>query len=54
MFLKASATDSKIKKKNKGGVQGAFCKIAWSIVTEKGTYLLIFDIFECGAAYGAE
>ena len=35
-------------------MQGAFCKIAWSIVTQKGTYLLIFDIFECGAAYGAE
>ena len=35
-------------------MQGAFCKIAWLIVAQKGTYLLIFDIFEYGAAYGAE
>ena len=50
MFLKASAMESSIFFWNEEGVSGVLRKITLgSIVVQKGTNILIFDIFEYGA-----
>ena len=56
MSLKASAMKSRIFFLEMKEECDVFCvkSILWSIVAQKGTNILIFYIFECGAEYGAE
>ena len=56
MSLKASAMKSRFFFLGIKEECDVFCvkSILWSIVAQKGTNILIFYIFECGAEYGAE
>ena len=55
MFLKDSAMRAQIFFEIKEECKVSCVKIfLWSIVTQEGTNILIFYIFEYGAKYGAE